>query len=118
MIPAWWQYAPNVARSIGMQCSEEACTANAWALIGTRAFCWDCGAGLLNAIDNRAFKDESVHAAAHGTPTLARPDVGEGWHDLRCQICKYEWLGRAGEYCAACAKRYDVIAAGKGGEQS
>ena len=117
MIPAWWHDAPTVARSVGMQCSEEACTEGAWALIGTRPYCWDCGARLLDTIETGVIKDESVQAAAHGTPTLVRPDVGAGWHELRCQICTYEWLGRAGEYCAACAKRYDVIAASQGGER-
>lgn len=109
MIPNWWETPPTVAADIGMHCSEQ-CGEPAHGLIGTRAYCYRCGADLLDQIDQRVIHDESAHALGHGTPKLVRPDVGIGWWELECPICATEWLGRAGEYCGRCATRHNEIA--------
>lgn len=31
-----------------------------------------------------------------------RPEWGEGWAELRCDLCSYEWVGPVAESCSRC----------------
>lgn len=51
----------------------------------------------------------------HGLPLVGRgrqagptrPDWGERWAELRCDLCGYEWVGRLLEWCERCPDLLD-----------
>jgi hypothetical protein len=55
----------------------------------------------------------TIHGGV-GLPHGARPDHGDGYHDLRCVACDATWVGPTFQHCPWCI---DALAAAAGKER-
>jgi len=68
--------------------------------MGTRGY---CAAHLVDLYRRRIDPEIWMSAGGGiGLPELARPDVGEGFAELRCSACGATWVGAAFVRCSWC----------------
>lgn len=76
-------------------------------LIAAIAHCHECAEAFLEPIRARVkareIEPEPGIGFGHQTGPL-RPDWGDGWAEIRCDVCDATWVGPIGEYCGWCER--------------
>lgn len=71
------------------------------------AYCHNCAETILTPIRQRVTAREPEREPSMGIGYqhgLLRPDHGDGWADLQCDVCGATWVGPLGEDCAYCLR--------------